>query len=248
MAEMIAVKGLCKAFEGVEVLRDVSFGVERGETVSVIGPSGTGKSTMLRCLIALEQADAGDIFIEGRPLMQNGEMTRARREAIAPMGMVFQNFNLFPHMSVMKNLICAPVENKELSRDEAVARARELLRQVGLSDKEDQKPGTLSGGQAQRVAIARALMRNPDILLFDEPTSALDPQLTGEVLSVMRDLHESKMTMLVVTHEMAFARDVSNHVVFMSQGVICEEGVPSEVFGNPQKQETKDFLARFRSA
>lgn len=242
MAEMIAVKGLCKAFEGVEVLRDVSFGVERGETVSVIGPSGTGKSTMLRCLIALEQADAGDIFIEGRPLMQNGEMTRARREAIAPMGMVFQNFNLFPHMSVMKNLICAPVENKELSRDEAVARARELLRQVGLSDKEDQKPGTLSGGQAQRVAIARALMRNPDILLFDEPTSALDPQLTGEVLAVMRDLHESKMTMLVVTHEMGFSRASSDRVLFMADGGIVMDAPPERVFESPEDERVKSFI------
>ncbi len=242
MAEMIAVKGLCKAFEGVEVLRNVSFGVERGETVSVIGPSGTGKSTMLRCLIALEQADAGDIFIEGRPLMQNGEMTRARREAIAPMGMVFQNFNLFPHMSVMKNLICAPVENKELSRDEAVARARELLRQVGLSDKEDQKPGTLSGGQAQRVAIARALMRNPDILLFDEPTSALDPQLTGEVLAVMRDLHESKMTMLVVTHEMGFARASSDRVLFMADGGIVMDAPPERVFESPEDERVKSFI------
>lgn len=242
MAEMIAVKGLCKAFEGVEVLRDVSFGVERGETVSVIGPSGTGKSTMLRCLIALEQADAGDIFIEGRPLMQNGEMTRARREAIAPMGMVFQNFNLFPHMSVLKNLICAPVENKDLSRDEAVARARELLRQVGLSDKEDQKPGTLSGGQAQRVAIARALMRNPDILLFDEPTSALDPQLTGEVLSVMRDLHESKMTMLVVTHEMGFSRASSDRVLFMADGGIVMDAPPERVFESPEDERVKSFI------
>ena len=242
MAEMIAVKGLCKAFEGVEVLRDVSFGVEHGETVSVIGPSGTGKSTMLRCLIALEQADAGDIFIEGRPLMQNGEMTRARREAIAPMGMVFQNFNLFPHMSVLKNLICAPVENKELSRDEAAARARELLRQVGLSDKEDQKPGTLSGGQAQRVAIARALMRNPDILLFDEPTSALDPQLTGEVLSVMRDLHESKMTMLVVTHEMGFARASSDRVLFMADGGIVMNAPPERVFESPEDERVKSFI------
>lgn len=242
MAEMIAVKGLCKAFEGVEVLRDVSFGVERGETVSVIGPSGTGKSTMLRCLIALEQADAGDIFIEGRPLMQNGEITRARREAIAPMGMVFQNFNLFPHMSVLKNLICAPVENKELSRDEAVARARELLRQVGLSDKEDQKPGTLSGGQAQRVAIARALMRNPDILLFDEPTSALDPQLTGEVLAVMRDLHESKMTMLVVTHEMGFSRASSDRVLFMADGGIVMDAPPERVFESPEDERVKSFI------
>lgn len=242
MTEMIAVKGLCKAFEGVEVLRNVSFGVERGETVSVIGPSGTGKSTMLRCLIALEQADAGDIFIEGRPLMQNGEMTRARREAIAPMGMVFQNFNLFPHMSVMKNLICAPVENKELSRDEAVARARELLRQVGLSDKEDQKPGTLSGGQAQRVAIARALMRNPDILLFDEPTSALDPQLTGEVLAVMRDLHESKMTMLVVTHEMGFSRASSDRVLFMADGGIVMDAPPERVFESPEDERVKSFI------
>ena len=242
MTEMIAVKGLCKAFEGVEVLRNVSFGVERGETVSVIGPSGTGKSTMLRCLIALEQADAGDIFIEGRPLMQNGEMTHARREAIAPMGMVFQNFNLFPHMSVMKNLICAPVENKELSRDEAVARARELLRQVGLSDKEDQKPGTLSGGQAQRVAIARALMRNPDILLFDEPTSALDPQLTGEVLAVMRDLHESKMTMLVVTHEMGFSRASSDRVLFMADGGIVMDAPPERVFESPEDERVKSFI------
>lgn len=242
MTEMIAVKGLCKAFEGVEVLRNVSFGVERGETVSVIGPSGTGKSTMLRCLIALEQADAGDIFIEGRPLMQNGEMTRARREAIAPMGMVFQNFNLFPHMSVMKNLICAPVENKELSRDEAVARARELLRQVGLSDKEDQRPGTLSGGQAQRVAIARALMRNPDILLFDEPTSALDPQLTGEVLAVMRDLHESKMTMLVVTHEMGFSRASSDRVLFMADGGIVMDAPPERVFESPEDERVKSFI------
>lgn len=244
MAEMIAVKGLCKAFEGVEVLRDVSFGVERGETVSVIGPSGTGKSTMLRCLIALEQADAGDIFIEGRPLMQNGEMTRARREAIAPMGMVFQNFNLFPHMSVLKNLICAPVENKELSRDEAVARARELLRQVGLSDKEDQKPGTLSGGQAQRVAIARALMRNPDILLFDEPTSALDPEMVGEVLSLMKELAGEGLTMIVVTHEIGFAREVATRVMFMDRGRVLEEGEPGGFFNSPSNPRLRDFLSR----
>lgn len=242
---LIQVKELCKSFDGVDVLKNITTTIKKGEVVFVVGPSGSGKSTFLRCMNLLEEPTGGHIFFEGTDITdKNTDINLLRRK----MGMVFQQFNLFPHMSIMKNMTIAPVKLLGVKEEDAVKEAEKLLARVGLLDKKDAYPAQLSGGQKQRIAIVRALMMKPDVMLFDEPTSALDPEMVGEVLNVMRELAKEHMTMLVVTHEMAFARDVSNHVVFMSQGVICEEGVPSEVFGNPQKQETKDFLARFRSA
>ena len=205
---MIEVKGLQKAFGSEQVLKDVSFTVDKGETVAVIGYSGAGKSTMLRCLIDLEKADGGDVLIEGEPLIQNGRYAedKTARRICGKMGMVFQSFNLFPHMTVMGNLIGAPMTVKKEDKQQAVARAKEKLKLVGLADKADAHPSELSGGQKQRVAIARALMMDPDMLLFDEPTSSLDPQLTAEVLAVIKELAKGKMTMIIVTHEMGFAR------------------------------------------
>ena len=233
---LIEVQGLKKGFGSVSVLTDVSFTVEKGDVIAVIGPSGAGKSTMLRCLIGLERVDGGSITVEGEPFVKNGvyaSPAEAKRTT-AKMGMVFQSFNLFPHLSVRRNLTMPLMSVKGATRDEADERAALLLGKVGLSEKIDAMPSTLSGGQKQRVAIARALMLNPDIMLFDEPTSALDPQLTSEVLGVMRQLASDHMTMLVVTHEMSFARDVAGKILFMCDGRIVESGAPADIFGNPR--------------
>ena len=226
---LLEVNHIKKSFDDNLVLKDISLSVEKGEVLCIIGPSGSGKSTLLRCITDLEQEDSGEIKFDGT------------------FGLVFQDFNLFPHHTVMKNITNAPIKVQKRDKDEVFKSARDLLKKMGLEDKEDAYPHELSGGQQQRVSIARALAMNPDILFFDEPTSALDPEMVGEVLSVMQQLAQEGMTMLVVTHEMAFARDVSSRVVYMNQGVICEQGAPQELFGNPQKQETKDFLARFRN-
>ena len=241
---MIEVKGLQKAFGSEQVLKDVSFTVDKGETVAVIGYSGAGKSTMLRCLIDLEKADGGDVLIEGEPLIQNGRYAddKTARRICAKMGMVFQSFNLFPHMTVMGNIIGAPMTVKKEDKQQAIARAKEKLKLVGLEDKADAHPSELSGGQKQRVAIARALMMDPDMLLFDEPTSSLDPQLTAEVLAVIKELAKGKMTMIIVTHEMGFAREVADKVLFMGEGRVIEQGPPQELFGSPKDQRVKDFI------
>lgn len=243
---MITVNGLCKAFGGEPVLDGVSFSVEKGETVAVIGPSGAGKSTMLRCLIDLETADSGEIRIEDRYLLKEGAYPdeKTRRSVCGKMGMVFQSFNLFPHLTVLDNLILPPINAKKLTRPEAVKKAKELLLKVGLSGKEAARPSELSGGQKQRVAIARALMMEPDMLLFDEPTSALDPQLTGEVLSVIRELSKEHMTMIVVTHEMGFAREVADKILFMGDHVIIEEGTPEDIFEHPKDSRITEFVSK----
>ncbi|MFB5674148.1 amino acid ABC transporter ATP-binding protein [Paenibacillus terreus] len=247
MNSMIEVTHLQKSFGTLPVLKDVSFTVRQGETIAVIGPSGSGKSTMLRSLIHLEDITGGSIRINGEVLVSEGRYTGAARiKAITSrMGMVFQQFNLFPHLTVRDNLELAPRAQKLESAQEIRRRSDMLLAKVGLADKADAFPSRLSGGQKQRVAIARALMLKPDILLFDEPTSALDPELTGEVLQVIRQLAEERMTMIVVTHEMSFARDVSDRVIFMDQGEIAEAGTPAQLFGNPQLDRTRAFLGRF---
>ena len=246
---MIEARDLRKRFGANEVLRGVSLRVRRGEVVAVIGPSGSGKSTFLRCLNHLETIDSGHIAIEGETLVTTDAQGRCAyvpdaevRRIGAKTGMVFQHFNLFPHLTVLENLIEAPMVVQGLARDAAIARAEALLAKVGLAPKRDSYPARLSGGQKQRVAIARALCMQPDIMLFDEPTSALDPELTGEVLRTMRELAEEHMTMLVVTHEMGFAREVSDRVIFMDGGVIVEEGSPERIFGNPTERRTIDFL------
>ncbi len=242
--KMLEVKGLKKSFGDLQVLDGVSFSVEKGETVAVIGPSGSGKSTMLRCLIDLEKADAGDIMVENEFLMQDGVYVQDKKaqQICAKMGMVFQSFNLFPHMSVLDNLVCAPVSVKKEPREQAIQRAKKLLQEVGLSDKADVYPSALSGGQKQRVAIARALMMNPDMLLFDEPTSSLDPQLTSEVLSVMKKLAEEKMTMVVVTHEMGFAKEAASKILFMCDKEIIAEGTKEDIFDHPKDRRIKEFI------
>jgi len=242
--KMIEVNRLQKAFGSEAVLKDVTFSVEKGETVAVIGYSGAGKSTMLRCLIDLEKADGGDILIEGEALVKDGRYPdeKQARRICRKMGMVFQSFNLFPHLTVMGNLIGAPVTVNKEEKQSAMARAKEKLELVGLADKAAAYPGELSGGQKQRVAIARALMMEPDMLLFDEPTSSLDPQLTAEVLAVIKQLAEKKMTMIIVTHEMGFAREVADKVVFMGEGHVIEQGPPKELFTNPKDQRVRDFI------
>ncbi|MEW5678162.1 amino acid ABC transporter ATP-binding protein [Comamonas kerstersii] len=246
---MISAKDIHKAFGGNEVLRGVSLELLRGEVVAVIGPSGSGKSTFLRCLNHLETIDRGSIQIEGEVLAQNDASGKAQyvpeaqiRQIGRKMGMVFQSFNLFPHLTVLENLIEAPMLVKKMKREEIVPKAESLLAKVGLSAKRDAYPNRLSGGQKQRVAIARALCMDPDIMLFDEPTSALDPELTGEVLRTMRELADEHMTMLVVTHEMGFAREVANRVIFMDGGHIVEQGPSAAFFANPQHERTKAFL------
>ena len=242
---LIQVKELCKSFDGVDVLKNITTTIKKGEVVFVVGPSGSGKSTFLRCMNLLEEPTSGHIFFEGTDITdKNTDINLLRRK----MGMVFQQFNLFPHMSIMKNMTIAPVKLLGVKEEDAVKEAEKLLARVGLLDKKDAYPAQLSGGQKQRIAIVRALMMKPDVMLFDEPTSALDPEMVGEVLNVMRELAKEHMTMLVVTHEMAFARDVSSQVVYMNRGVICEQGSPAQVFGDPQRQETREFLSRFRQA
>jgi polar amino acid transport system ATP-binding protein len=246
MSSMIEVKELQKSFGSLEVLKNVTFAVDPGETVAVIGPSGSGKSTMLRSLVHLEEVTGGSIIIQGQPLVQGGTYAGPAeiRAITAKMGMVFQHFNLFPHLTVRGNLELAPRTLKRESVQAITARSKDLLAKVGLADKAEVYPSTLSGGQKQRVAIARALMLNPDILLFDEPTSALDPELTGEVLRVIRQLAEENMTMIIVTHEMNFARDVADTVIFMDKGEIAESGTPEQIFGNPKLARTRSFLSQ----
>lgn len=235
----IHVSDLKKNFGKLKVLESVSVDIYEGEVVVVIGPSGSGKSTFLRCLNRLEDISGGTVIVDGNEISNKKININEVRENI---GMVFQLFNLFENLTVMENLILAPVQLKKATKEEAKAKAIELLKRVGLEDKADVYPSKLSGGQKQRVAIARALAMNPDIMLFDEPTSALDPEMVGEVLAVMKELAREGMTMVVVTHEMGFARDVADRVIFMSDGVIVEEGTPDEIFTSPQAQRTKDFL------
>ena len=246
METVLSVKGLRKSFGQLEVLKDISFNLGRGQVISVLGPSGGGKSTLLRCLTQLETIDSGRVEICGETLFADGKY--AEKEALAKItlkvGLVFQNFNLFPHMSVTENIITAPMRVKKIPKDEAVETAKGLLAKIGLSDKADYYPYQLSGGQQQRVAIARALALSPEILFFDEPTSALDPELTGEVLRVIRSLADSRMTMIIVTHEMAFARGVSDRIIFMEGGVIVEDGDPEALFTNPKNPRTREFLSR----
>lgn len=244
-----------KSFGGEEVLKGISIDVEKGEVLTVIGPSGSGKSTLLRCITQLETVDSGDIAICGDTLVKTGSDGKAVysdrtvcNKIALHVGLVFQNFNLFPHFPVLRNITEAPEHVLGKTKAEAEAAARELLKKMDLSDKADAYPCQLSGGQQQRVSIARALAMNPDVLFFDEPTSALDPELTGEILKVIRGLASEHMTMVVVTHEMAFARDVADQVVFMADGVIVEQGSPEQVFGNTQSERTKAFLARFNES
>ena len=222
---LLEIRGLKKSFDGLEVLKDISLQVRQGEVLGIIGPSGSGKSTLLRCATGLETLDGGEIRYEGT------------------FGLVFHNFNLFPHYSVMKNITDAPIKVQKRSREEVFAEARALLAKMGLSDKEDAYPYQLSGGQQQRISIARALAMNPDILFFDEPTSALDPELTGEILKVIRDLAAEHMTMVIVTHEMNFARNVADQIIFMDKGVIAQQGTPEEVFGS-SNERMKEFLGK----
>ena len=239
MESKISVKGLKKNFGKLQVLKGMDVEIREGEVVCLIGPSGSGKSTFLRCLNRLEDITDGTVVVDGYQISDKSIDINKVRENI---GMVFQHFHLFPHLSVLENITMAPVELKKMSKDEADKKAKELLKTVGLEEKADVYPAQLSGGQKQRVAIARALAMNPDIMLFDEPTSALDPEMVGEVLEVMKRLAAEGMTMVVVTHEMGFAKEVAHRVIFMDDGVIVEEGKPKEVFGNPQNSRTIDFL------
>ena len=238
---MIKVEGLKKRFQDLEVLKGIDIEINKGDVMCIIGPSGSGKSTFLRCLNMLEKPTGGKIYFEGDDLTDKKTDLNLHRQK---MGMVFQQFNLFPHMTVMDNLTCAPVMLKKMTKEEAETRARELLKRVGLEDKAYTYPNKLSGGQKQRVAIVRALAMGPDVMLFDEPTSALDPEMVGEVLEVMRELAEAGMTMVVVTHEMGFAREVSNRVIFLDEGTILEEGTPEQVFDHPQNERLRSFLSK----
>lgn len=238
---MIRVKNLHKTFENLEVLKGIDEHIEKGEVVVVIGPSGSGKSTFLRCLNLLEDVTAGEIYVDDEMINDpKVNVNRIRQK----MGMVFQQFNLFPHLTIMENITLAPVLLKKMTKEDAIKRGRELLARVNLAEKENAYPAQLSGGQKQRVAIARALAMDPEIMLFDEPTSALDPEMVGEVLDVMKDLAKSGMTMVIVTHEMGFAREVATRVLFIDQGVVMESGTPEEVFGNPQNERTRNFLSK----
>ena len=235
----LKVTRLKKSFGKLEVLKDINMEVQEGEVVCLIGPSGSGKSTLLRCLNLLEDVNAGEVIVDQKNLTDKNTNINKVRENI---GMVFQHFNLFPHLSVLENITLSPIELNKCSKEEAEETALKLLDRVGLKDKANAKPAQLSGGQKQRVAIARALAMNPDIMLFDEPTSALDPEMVGEVLSVIKQLAQDGMTMVIVTHEMGFAREVADQVYFMDGGYIVEQGAPKDLFGNPQHERTQDFL------
>ena len=236
---MIDVKNLKKNFGDLEVLKGVSQHISKGERVVLIGPSGSGKSTFLRCLNLLETPTSGEIIFEGQSITdEKCDINKIRQK----MGMVFQHFNLFPNMTILRNITLAPVRTKLMTKEQAEQKARELLKRVGLEDKADSYPAQLSGGQKQRIAIVRALCMQPEVMLFDEPTSALDPEMVGEVLDVMKELAKSGMTMVCVTHEMGFAREVADRVLFMDEGIIVEEGTPAEIFGNPKEKRTQDFL------
>ncbi|MTD41541.1 ATP-binding cassette domain-containing protein [Erwinia sp. CPCC 100877] len=239
MAEKILVEHLVKKYGEHTVLNDINVSIREGDVVCIIGPSGSGKSTFLRCLNQLEEATSGDIIIDGANLTDKSTNINKIRQHI---GMVFQHFNLFPHLSILENITLAPTDLGRLSKEEAKEKAIKLLDSVGLADKKDSYPESLSGGQKQRVAIARALAMNPDIMLFDEPTSALDPEMVGDVLNVMKKLAKQGMTMVIVTHEMGFAKEVANRVMFIDDGNFLEDGTPEQIFGNPQNERTKDFL------
>lgn len=248
---MLRMHDIHKSFGDLAVLKGIDVEVRRGEVLAIIGPSGSGKSTLLRCINKLETIDSGSIEIEGEFLADTDEHGAAEyadaaktREILSHTGMVFQQFNLFPHMTVLENLIEAPIQVKGMKKAEILPYAKELLEKVGLADRADYYPSQLSGGQQQRVAIARALCMKPDIMLFDEPTSALDPEMVGEVLDLMKQLANEGMTMVVVTHEMGFAREVGNRVLFMADGQLLEQGTPAEIFGNPQCERLKDFLSK----
>lgn len=252
--KLLEINHCNKKFGDNEVLKDISLSVEEGQVVSIIGPSGSGKSTLLRCATLLETMDGGDLIYLGEYTAKADETGKSvygtkadLQKARQHFGLVFQNFNLFPHYSVLKNITEPPILIGKRPKDEVYAEARELLRKMGLADKEDAYPYQLSGGQQQRVSIARALAMKPKILFFDEPTSALDPELTGEILQVIKELAAEHMTMVIVTHEMSFARDVSDHIIFMDGGVIVEEGEPKELINNPKQERTKAFLSRFQS-
>lgn len=238
---MIKVENLNKKFEKLHVLKGIDVEIHKGEVVVVIGPSGSGKSTFLRCLNLLEEATEGKIFFEGTSIMDKASDINKLREKI---GMVFQQFNLFPNMTVLDNITLAPLKVKKTSKGEAEETAYKLLKRIGLEDKAKSYPSQLSGGQKQRIAIARALAMSPDVMLFDEPTSALDPEMVGEVLQVMKELANEGMTMVVVTHEMGFAKEVADRVIFMDEGVILEEGTPEEIFNSPKQPRTQDFLSK----
>ena len=238
---MIDVKNLCKSFGDLQVLKGISETINDREVVCVIGPSGSGKSTFLRCLNLLEEPSGGEVFLDGKKINDSDVDIDEIREKL---GMVFQGFNLFPHMTVLDNLTLAPIKVKGMEKAAAEEKARKLLETVGLADKAEKYPASLSGGQKQRVAIARALAMDPEIMLFDEPTSALDPEMVGEVLNVMKNLAENGMTMVIVTHEMGFAREVADRVLFIDEGNILEQGTPAELFGDPQHDRTKNFLSK----
>ena len=238
---MISVKDLRKSFNGLNVLKGITTEIQKGDVVCVIGPSGSGKSTFLRCLNMLEKPSGGKIIFDGEDLAAPKANLNLHRQK---MGMVFQQFNLFPHMTVLENLTCAPMMLKKIPKAAAEAKAMDLLERVGLADRAGEYPNKLSGGQKQRVAIVRALCMDPEVMLFDEPTSALDPEMVGEVLDVMKSLAKKGMTMIVVTHEMGFAREVSNRVMFMDEGIIMEENSPEELFGKPQCERLKSFLSK----
>ena len=238
---MISVKNLRKVFGENEALKGVSVEINKGDVMCIIGPSGSGKSTFLRCLNLLERPDGGQVIFDGDDLMDRRVNLNQHRQK---MGMVFQQFNLFPHMTVLENLTCAPMMLKKVSREEAEKTAMDYLQRVGLADRADARPHQLSGGQKQRIAIVRALCMEPEVMLFDEPTSALDPEMVGEVLDVMKKLAERGMTMVVVTHEMGFAREVGNRVLFMDNGLIVEEGTPVEIFEHPKSERLRSFLSK----
>ena len=240
MSKMISIKNLHKSYGGPDILDDIQLNIKEKEVVVIIGPSGSGKSTLLRCMNYLEQPDSGRICIDGQELHEGSGLNRIRQEV----GMVFQRFNLFPHMTVLDNIMLAPMKVHHLARSEAETSARKLLQRVGLADKADSYPPQLSGGQQQRVAIARALAMKPKVMLFDEPTSALDPEMVGEVLDVMRSLAEEGMTMVIVTHEMGFAREVGDRILFLDSGHILEEGAPQMFFTHPQQERTRLFLSK----
>ena len=238
---MITVRNLHKHFGDLVVLNGIDEHISQGEVVAIIGPSGSGKSTFLRCLNLLETVTEGEVYVDDERINDpKVDVNKIRQK----MGMVFQQFNLFPHMTIMENITLAPVLLKKMTKEQAIEKGKELLKRVNLSEKADAYPASLSGGQKQRVAIARALAMNPEIMLFDEPPSALDPEMVGEVLDVMKDLAKSGMTMVIVTHEMGFAREVATRVLFMDQGVVMESGTPEEVFGNPKNERTRNFLAK----
>ncbi|MBE6033635.1 amino acid ABC transporter ATP-binding protein [Aminipila sp.] len=238
---MIEVNNLTKSYGALKVLKKIDVKIKEGEVVCVIGPSGSGKSTFLRCLNLLEEPSSGEIFIDGQQINEKGIDLNLMRQKL---GMVFQNFNLFPHMTTLENITLAPINVRGMSKKDAEKMAMSLLERVGLADKAFVYPGALSGGQKQRVAIARALAMNPEVMLFDEPTSALDPEMVGEVLEVMKNLAEKGMTMVIVTHEMGFAREVADRILFMDEGVVVEEGTPDQIFNNTQSERTKEFLSK----